>query len=152
MRGALTPRALVVGLVLVVGLSLAAPYVGLMMRSQLLATNYYPVGLGASFLGVVLILNVVLKSLRRSWALRQGELAIVFVMAAVGITMPTHGTAGYLLSIISAPHYLASPTNRYAECFFPYLRPWSVVAEGPALRWFWRLAKRANGSPFLTPR
>ena len=100
MRGALTARALIVGLIVVVGLSLATPFVGLTMRSQLLATNYYPVGLGVAFLAVVLVLNTGLKTLRRAWGLRQGELAIVFAMAAVAVTMPTHGTVGYLLSFI----------------------------------------------------
>lgn len=136
MRGALTPRALIVGLLVVVGLALATPYVGLMMRSQLLATNYYPVGLGVVFLAVVLILNVGLKCVRRSWGLTERELAVVFIMAAVGITMPTHGTAGYLLSYICAPHYLASPENRWAEYIFPHLPRWAVVGGGPGLRWF----------------
>jgi len=145
---ALTLRSLIVGLAVVVGLSLAAPYVALMMRSQLLATNYYPVGLGASFLAVVLLLNVALKSIRRAWALREGELAIVFVMAAVAITMPTHGTAGYLLSYICAPHYLASPENRWAEFFFPYLRPWAIVEGGPPLRWFFEGLPHGESIPW----
>ena len=148
MGRALTLRSLIVGLAVVVGLSLAAPYVALMMRSQLLATNYYPVGLGASFLAVVLLLNVALKSIRRAWALREGELAIVFVMAAVAITMPTHGTAGYLLSYICAPHYLASPENRWAEFFFPYLRPWAIVEGGPPLRWFFEGLPHGESIPW----
>ena len=148
MRSALTIRSLLVGLLVVVGLSLATPYVGLMMRSQLLATNYYPVGLGVSFLGVVLVLNVALKSVRRRWGLSEGELAIVFVMAAVAITMPTHGTAGYLLSYICAPHYLASPENRWAEYFFPHLPKWAVVAGGEPLRWFFEGLPHGEGVPW----
>ena len=145
---ALTARAVIVGLMVVVGLSLATPYVGLMMRSQLLATNYYPVGLGASFLAVVLVLNTGLKSIRRAWGLHEGELAIVFVMAAVAITIPTHGTAGYLLSFICAPHYLASPENRWAEYFFPYLKSWSVVGGGEPLRWFFEGLPQGESIPW----
>jgi len=148
-RRALTARAVVVGLLVVVGLSLATPYVGLMMRSQLLATNYYPVGLGAGFLAVVLVLNTALKTLRRAWGLTEGELAIVFVMAAVAITMPTHGTAGYLLSFICAPHYLATPENRWAEYFFPYLPRWAVVDGGEPLRWFFEGLPHGESIPWM---
>jgi hypothetical protein len=147
-RRALTFRSLAVGLALVVGLSVAVPYVELVLRGQLLATNYYPVGLGISFLAVVLGLNVALKAIRRSWGLGEGELAIVFVMAAVAITMPTHGTVGYLLSYISAPHYLASPENRWAEYVFPHLPRWAVVEGGPPLRWFYEGLPRGETIPW----
>jgi len=58
-------------------------------------------------------------------------------MAAVAGTMPTHGTVGKLLSFISAPRYLASAENRWAEVFFPCLPRWAVVDTGPELRWFY---------------
>ncbi len=148
MARALTLRSLLVGVALVVGLGLAVPYVELVLRGQLLATNYYPVGLGIAFLALVLGANVALKALRRSWALGEGELAVVFVMAAVAITMPTHGTAGYLLSWVSAPHYFASPENRWAEFFFPHLRRWAVVEGGPALRWFYEGLPRGEAVPW----
>ncbi|MBM4037132.1 MAG: hypothetical protein FJ290_01345 [Planctomycetes bacterium] len=144
----LTARSLAVGLAMVVALSLGVPYVELVLRGQLLATNYYPVGLGIAFLAVVLVLNVALKALRCSWALGPGELAIVFVMAAVAITMPTHGTAGYLLSWTSAPHYFASPENRWADFVLPHLRSWAVVEGGPPLRWFYEGLPRGEAIPW----
>jgi len=148
LRGALTLRSLVVGLATVVALAVGVPYVELVVRGQFLATNYYPVGLGLAFLAVVLVLNVALKALRRSWALGEGELAMVFVMAAVAITMPTHGTAGYLLSWISAPHYFATPENRWADFVLPHLRRWATVDGGPALRWFYEGLPRGESIPW----
>lgn len=141
-------RSLLVGLVLAAGLGLAVPYVELVLRGQPLATNYYPAGLGIAFLALVLGMNVALKALRRSWALGEGELALVFVMAAVAITMPAQGTAGYLLSWVSAPHYFASPENRWAEFFIPHLRRWAVVEGGPALRWFYEGLPRGEVVPW----
>jgi len=138
-----------VGLVLAVGLNVAAPFVGLVVRSQYLATSYFPVGLGVSFFVLLLGLNGLLRAIRRTWALREGELAIVFVMAAVASTMPTHGISGKLLSFISAPGYLASPENRWAEYFFPHLPPWAVVEGGPALRWFYEGLPRGEAIPWL---
>jgi hypothetical protein len=133
----LTPRALVVGAALAVGLNLAAPYVGFMLRSQYLATSYFPVGLGVGFFVLTLGLNGLLRAVRRRWALTGPELAVVFVMGAVASTMPTHGASGKLLSIMAAPRYLASPENRWAEYFFAHLPGWAVLDGGLELRWFY---------------
>ena len=148
MSKALTPRSLLVGLALAVGLNLAAPFVGLVLRSQYLATSYFPVGLGVGFFVVVLGANGALRRIRRSWALRERELAVVFVMAAVASTMPTHGISGKLLSFISAPHYLASPENRWAEYILPHLPRWAVVEGGPGLRWFYEGLPRGEAIPW----
>ena len=148
MGRALTARAVCVGLALAVGLGLAAPYVGFVLRSQYLATSYFPVGLGIGFFVLLLGANGLLGAVRRSWALGEGELAVVFVMAAVAGTMPTHGAAGKLLSVISAPHYLASPENRWAEYFFPYLPRWAVVEGGSALRWFYEGLPHGESIPW----
>jgi len=148
MNRVLTPRSLAVGLATVVAVGLGVPYVELVLRGQLLAANYYPVGLGIAFLAVVMVVNVALKALRRSWALGEGELGVVFVMAAVAITMPTHGVAGYLLSWVSAPHYFASPENRWGDYVLPHLRRWAVVEGGPALRWFYEGLPRGEAVPW----
>ena len=137
MRDAMTARAVAVGLALAVALNAAAPLVGFVLESQYLATSYFPVGLGVGFFVVVLGLNGFLRATRPRWALGTGELAVVFVMAAVASTMPTHGIAGKLLSIISSPHYLASPENRWGEMVLPHLPRWAVVEGGPGLRWFY---------------
>ena len=115
---AVSIRALTIGVILSVALNLAAPYAGLVMNSQFLDTSYFPIGLGIAFFVVLLGVNALFHRVRRPLALSEGELATVFVMAAVAGTMPTHGTVGKLLSFISAPHYLASAENRWAEMFF----------------------------------
>ncbi len=130
-------RALTIGVILSVALNLAAPYAGLVMNSQFLDTSYFHIGLGIAFFVVLLGTNALLRLTRRPLALTEGELAVVFIMAAVAGTMPTHGTVGKLLSSISAPHYLASAENRWAEMFFPYLPRWAVVDAGQPLRWFY---------------
>ena len=137
MRKAFTLRSLLIGFALVVGLNVAAPFVGFVLESQYLATSYFPVGLGIGFFVVLLTANWLVGAVRRSWALGEGELAVVFVMAAVASAMPTHGVAGKLLNIISAPHYLASPENRWAEVFLPHLPRWAVLEGGQPLRWFY---------------
>ena len=148
MGKALTARSLLLGLLLAVGLNVAAPFVALVLRSQFLATSYFPVGLGIGFFVVVLGLNGLLRAVRPRWALGRGELAIVFIMAAVAGTMPTHGIAGKLLSFMSSPRYLASPENRWAEFFFPYLPRWAVLDAGPALRWFYEGLPRGESIPW----
>ena len=146
---ALTPRSLLVGLLLAVGLNVAAPVVGFVLRSQYLATSYFPVGLGIAFFVGVLGVNGVVRAVRERWALTPPELAIVFVMAAVASTMPTHGIAGKVLSIISAPRYLASPENRWGEIVLPHLPRWAVLEGGAPLRWFYEGLPQGERVPWL---
>ncbi|MFW6108766.1 MAG: DUF6785 family protein, partial [bacterium] len=145
---ALTARSLLVGLALAVGLNVATPYVGLVLQSQYLATSYFPVGLGVAFFVVVLGVNGLARAVGPRWALGPGELAVVFVMAAVASTMPTHGITGKLLSIIGAPHYLASPENRWGEIVLPHLPWWAIVEGGPGLRWFYEGLPRGESVPW----
>ncbi|NQT85430.1 hypothetical protein HQ560_01615 [bacterium] len=145
---ALNAKSILVGLALTVGVNLGAPYVSLMMRSQVVATSYYPIALAAPFLALVLLVNPALRTCRGSWALTGGELAVVFVMAAVACTIPTFGVAGKLLGLISSPRYLASPENRWAEYFFPYMRRWAVLDSGPALQWFYEGIPQGEAIPW----
>ena len=142
---AVSIRALTIGVILSAALNLAAPYAGLVMNSQFLDTSYFPIGLGIFFFVILLGANALLRFVRGPLALREGELAVIFVMAAVAGTMPTHGTVGKLLSFISAPRYLASAENRWAEVFFPRLPRWIGYQHGAFTTGTWLF----NSAPWI---
>ncbi len=135
-RPGVSIRALVVGVAFAVGINLASPYCEWVMHSQLLTTNYFPIGFAFLFFVVVAVLNPVLKIVRRSWGLSTGELSVVFVMAAVSTTIPTYGVCGYWLSTISAPYYFATVENRWASYFHQYLPSWCLPGGGLQMQWF----------------
>jgi len=144
----LTPRSLVVGTGFAVAINLASPYCEWVLHSQLLTPNYFPIGLAFLFFGVVALLNPALKAARRSWGLSQGELAVVFVMAAVATTIPTYGVCGYMLATISAPYYFATVENRWESYFHQYLPEWCLPQGGLEMQWFFEGLPHGESIPW----
>lgn len=133
----LTFRALLLGLFMVVLLNIAAPYSAFVMHSTHLATNYFPVGVAFPFFFLVAVVNVLVKLIRPSWAFKPHELAIAFIMGIVTSSIPTYGVTGYLLSVLAAPLYRASPENRWAEHFHEFIPTWICPRDMEAIRWFY---------------
>ena len=76
----MTPKALVVGVLVVVAVNLLAPFSEWIVRSTLLTTNYFPLGLAALFIFVVVVLNPVLKAVKRERGLTGDELGVVYAI------------------------------------------------------------------------
>ena len=144
----LTPRSLAVGIGFAIAINLASPYCEWVLHSQLLTPNYFPIGLAFLFFGVVALLNPALKVARRSWGLSQGELAVVFVMAAVATTIPTYGVCGYMLATISAPYYFATVENRWESYFHQYLPDWCLPQGGLEMQWFFEGLPHGESIPW----
>lgn len=132
----LTLRAVLLGIALVVLVNLGAPYSLHVVHSSLLASDYMPLGALFPFF-VVVVFNVLLKGINPRYALHPAELIVVFVMALVGSSIPTYGLSGYLIAIISAPYFFASPENQWAKYLHNYIPDWMVPSnEGQAMKWF----------------
>jgi len=134
---ALTARALLIGVAVVVFINVAAPYSENILGSSLLACDYLPLGVMLPFLVVVAFLGVALRALGPRLALRRGELILIFIMGLVGTTIPTFGLTEYLISIISAPFYFASAENHWAEFFYEHLPAWATPQSQQAVQWFY---------------
>ncbi len=72
-----------------------------------------------------LFLNVVLKRIWPTIALRQGELLTILAMMWVVGTIPQNGWINFWAPILTAPTYFASAENQWADTFFDFI-PWSV--------------------------
>lgn len=129
-------RALLVGLACVIALSIGAPYSIWIAGSSEITWSYFPTAVGAPFV-VVVIANLAVKRLRRSWALRPGELATVVIMGLVASGVPIF-QVGMLLATISAPYYGAIPNNRWEDFLQPFLPAWAIPHPGhEAMRHFY---------------
>jgi len=134
----LPPRVLLIGLTCVVFLAVAGPYGHYQIKTTLFYTNYLPLGLIFPFLLVVTVVNGSLKKLNREWALSPKELLLIYVMIMVGGQPVTYGMTSYLLSIISAPYYFATPENSWAEFFHRYIPEWICPQDRQAITWFYQ--------------
>ncbi|GAG08565.1 unnamed protein product, partial [marine sediment metagenome] len=103
----MTLRAFVLGLLTVAGLSLLDPYTSFMKGYGWLIVGSFPVGPVLGIVFLIVVLNVLLKLLRRSWALRQSELMLVWCMLIVGATIPTTGIGRLLFNMLAGGPYMA---------------------------------------------
>ncbi|MBM4043277.1 MAG: hypothetical protein FJ290_32720, partial [Planctomycetes bacterium] len=135
-RQGLTWRSVAIGLALVVAGSVCAPNAIWGLASSEITWSYMPLVVVFPFFVVVAVVNVGLKALRRSWALRPAELVVVFGMALVSAGTPLF-LVGFMLALMGSPYYVASAENRWAELLHPHLPHWAFPSDtGHAMRDF----------------
>jgi hypothetical protein len=128
-------RALILGTLVVVLISIWSPYTLLIVQSSEITWSYFPIAIGTPF-ALLLLLNLMVKKMRRSLCLRPGELALILVMGLAATGFPIF-IMFFLVSMISMPYYFATPENRWEEFVVPYLPEWALPGtEGNAMKWF----------------
>jgi len=132
----MTLRSLSLGLVLVLLISLGAPYSIWMVGSSEITWSVFPIGVGVPFI-LLIFANALLRRLDRSRALTPAELVVIVSMGLVASGIPIF-VAGYILAVISKPYYGATPENEWAAYIQPYLPDWAVPSStGDAMRYFY---------------
>jgi hypothetical protein len=132
-----TPRAVILGLLCISLLCFATPYAILVLVSSDIAAAHLPIGVLLLFLILIGGVNTLLARLRPRWALTARELLVVYVMMLVPAGIPGTGFMIYLLPMLTGAYYLASPENKLSTLIHPYLKPWLVVSDPQAVKWFW---------------
>jgi hypothetical protein len=133
-------RAFSLGLSLVVLINVGAPYGLYILKSSQWAISYLPLSV-VSLFTVLVFLNAACKSLLGIKGLSSTELGLIFVMGLVGASIPTWGTSTYLIAVIAAPQYFASPENAWDTKVVQFVQEWLVPQDMTALKWFY------NGLP-----
>ena len=118
--------------------SVEAPYSMFVLKSSQWAISYLPQR-GLSLCGTGLCQRRLSRS--RIAGLSPGELGIVFIMSLVGASIPTWGTSTYMIAVIAAPKFFASPENQWQEKVVQYAKDWLMPRDDIALKWFY------NGLP-----
>jgi len=134
--------------VLVVAINIGAPYSLYQLHSSQWAISYLPLSV-VFFFFVLVLANLAVRAVSRTVALSRTELVVIFAMALVGASIPTWGTASYLVSLIAAPFsHLATPENQWAEFLHDHLKPWLVPKDEQALRWFYLGLPKGESVPW----
>lgn len=103
----MTWRALFIGLAAVAALSYIDPRAAFINQWGALNSTSFPAGAVLVLVTLSLGLNVLLKLIRRTWALRQAELMLVWCMVICAATIPSYGVGRFLYSLIAGPPYQA---------------------------------------------
>ncbi len=131
---AVTLRALVLGLLLVVVANLWCIHAETIARTSRPNMTQFPVALVAPFVLFLLILNPALNLLNHRWALTRPELFVAIAMGLVGAGIPTFGVTSILIGILTAPFYYASPENQWDHFFHGHIPSWLAPRDtGSAL-------------------
>ena len=123
-------RTVLIGLIFSVLVSLWGQYASGQMNYHYITRTQIPLCLLAPFLLLILFPNLLLRLKSTSHALTTSELITIFCMGLMSSTVPDWGMVRYLISLITAPNYFASPENQWAESFFEAPLPGQVMKAG----------------------
>ncbi|MYK97283.1 MAG: hypothetical protein F4014_00300 [Gemmatimonadetes bacterium] len=140
-------RAVLIGAALSIFIGFAGEYSANQIGYEPAATHLPPVFL-VPFLFCVLLPNALVARIRPPSALSFYELIMVFAMGWIASTVPDQAMTKYLLVVITAPFYFASPENSWETIFFPYLPEWLVLSDRAAARVFYEGLQSSQSIPW----
>lgn len=120
----MTKRALIIGLVMAVVISIWPAYSSMIVRSSRADFAHLSVALMIPFT-CLLVINLLLD--RRGRGLRSSELLAICCVGMLASNMQGEWLAGYFLGTISSPTYFATPENRWEELLLTHLPSWTIV-------------------------
>lgn len=138
-REGTTPRAIVIGLIMVLGFTVVGCF-GVLLRYEIIGTGYLPRG-AVCILLVLIGVNATLRLTRRiapGWILSARELLLVFLMLlVVGAIAGQEFSQHVYLNILGLVYYATpdiAPPELYLEDLNPLLVP-DTSPDAPVIRW-----------------
>jgi hypothetical protein len=132
-----TAKAISVGLVVTCLVNLLPAYSAYIVHSSRMVFAHLPMAAMVVFTALAWPLNAAVGAVNRSWALRRGEMIVVFCMAWISASIPAANFMGLLIGGIAAPFYYATPENRWAELLLDYFPSWAIPPNrADEMTWF----------------
>jgi len=129
-------RACLTGLLLSFLVIVMAHYSIDIVHGSYLAIDHMPAGGIFVFFVLVLLLNPILGSIKKTFQFSSHELILIYIMLIVTSSITTMGLGAQLCPIIAAPFYYATPENNWAEIIQPHLKPWLFPQGQKAVQYF----------------
>jgi hypothetical protein len=129
-KDAITLRSVLLGALTAGGLALFGNVSEVVWRVGSLVKEQYPLILILTLL-VWVGINTLLTRLSPRARLSTTELMVILGMAWIAGMMPGVGWMGYLIGALPAPHFFATPENRWAETFMDALPAWAFPSPTP---------------------
>lgn len=134
-RGALTPRALAVGVVLLFGAVMWVRHSELLVHTINLTESTPPVPAIAALLLLVLV-QPLLARVGRALRMTRREMVLVYFFVAIGSMMPSLGVLRMVIPCATVPFYFATAENHY-EVLQPHIPSWLRPTDPEAIRTLW---------------
>jgi hypothetical protein len=111
----MTWRAFIIGILGVVGLCLLVPVNDYKVGNTFLTGNHFPVGVFFFLFILTLLINPLLRLVRRTWILRQSELMLIWCMMIIASTVPASGLMRNFLPVMTSAPYLSQRPDLFWE-------------------------------------
>lgn len=148
-------RAGIIGLLLSALVSFWGQYAADHLGYNYMTYTQLPSALLMPFLLLIMVPHLLLKAFAPALAFNRSELIVIFSMGLIGSMVPDWGMTRYLIAVITAPYYFASPENRWAEIFFDTLPNWLVLSnQGDVARMYFEGVGAGQSIPWgawITP-
>jgi hypothetical protein len=112
----ITGRSVVLALVTAVVMAYAQNVLEMVLHAGSLVKSSFPVALILGFL-IWLVINMIIARVSPKSVLSRHEMMIIFGTMWIAGMMPGVGWMGYFIGGLPAPHFFATPENRWAELF-----------------------------------
>lgn len=138
----ITARSVVLGLLT----AAASAYYGIagsmVLHVGSLVKSNFPVSLILVFV-IWVVINIVIARVAPGSVLSRTEMMVIFAMAWIAGMMPGVGWTGYMTGALPAPHFFATPENRWADLFLDELPHWAFPEPVPEIvdRFYFGLRK-----------
>jgi hypothetical protein len=126
-----TPRVVVLSLVLAVFFGYVLPVVDYKLNNTFLGGAHLPPGAIGTLLVLVLVVNPLLRKVSQKWGLSRNETLSVYITCLFSSMVPGHGSENFTVPNLLAPFYFATRENGWLEIMAPYIKPWISPAIGP---------------------
>lgn len=127
----ITARVVVLCLMLAVFFGYVIPIIDIKLYNSFLGSTNLPPGAIAVLLVLLLVVNPLLRLLRRQWAFARNELITIYICSLFATLIPGHGSPAFFVSQIIGTFYYATRENRWLEWLLPHFKPWLTPALSP---------------------
>jgi len=144
-----TWRACLTGLILSFLVVVMAHYSVDIVHGSSLAIDHMPAGGIFVFFILILLLNPILGSVKKTFQFSSHELILIYIMLLITSSITTMGLGAQLCPMIAAPFYYATPENKWAQIIQPYLKPWLVPQGQKVVQYFFEGLPKNEQIPWL---
>ncbi len=140
----MTKRAILLGAILSLVIGLILPVTEFLIQGTRLGLSS---ATPAAFFLLFIILigpQLLLKYVKPKWALKRGELLVVFAMMMVATVIPTRGFGGPFFSMITGSTYYSTGENEWMKLILPHQSDTIVIKDSKAVQ---QLYEGLEGAP-----
>ncbi|MHB8997470.1 MAG: DUF6785 family protein [Armatimonadota bacterium] len=100
---------------------------------------------------LVCALNGLVRRVLPRWALRQGELLVIYSMLAISSAVCGLDQLQTMLPVIAHPFWHATPENHWQQLFLEKIPPWLTVSDERALWAYYDSGQSLFATPYWKP-